>query len=73
MYHYVFSYKSGQVLKSCLCFDPSAPVDSSSRISRIAAMNYARYDHSLIVANGKLYAIEGWADFSYLCTKYLLT
>ena len=45
------------VLKSCLCFDPSAPVDS--QISRIADMNYARYSHSIVVANGKLYAIGG--------------
>ena len=64
MYHYIFS---GQILKSCLCFDPSAPVDS--RISRIADMNYARVDHSLIVANGKLYAIGGWAEILYSYTK----
>ncbi|PAV55929.1 hypothetical protein WR25_06046 [Diploscapter pachys] len=44
-------------LKSCLCFDPSAPV--GSRISRIADMDYERQEHSLIVANGKLYAIGG--------------
>ncbi|PAV90989.1 hypothetical protein WR25_21484 [Diploscapter pachys] len=46
-----------EVFKSCLCFDPSAPVDS--RISQIADMNYPRYNHSLVVANGKLYAIGG--------------
>ena len=57
MYHYIFSY---EVLKSCLCFDPSAPADS--RISQIADMNYARSDHSLIAANGKLYAIGGWVE-----------
>ena len=60
MYHYVFSdYGSyGGVLKSCLCFDPSAPpVDS--RISQIADMNHARHHHSLVAANGKLYAIGG--------------
>ncbi|PAV85455.1 hypothetical protein WR25_07000 [Diploscapter pachys] len=45
------------VLKSCLCFDPPAPVDS--RISRIADMNYARINHSLVAANGKLFAIGG--------------
>ena len=45
------------MLKSCLRFDPSAPVDS--RISRIADMNYKRENHSLVVANGKLYAIGG--------------
>ena len=56
MYYYIFSLDNN-VLKSCLCFDPSAPVDS--RISRIADMNYAREHHSLIVANGKLYAIGG--------------
>ena len=55
MYHYIFSYSDA--LKSCLCFDPSAPVDS--RISRIADMNYERCFHSLVVANGKLYAIGG--------------
>ena len=56
--YYIFSYdNSHKILKSCLCFDPSAPVDS--RISPIADMNYARYNHSLIVANEKLYAIGG--------------
>ena len=55
MYHYIFSRPNE--FKSCLCFDPSAPADS--RISRIADMNYARRDHSLIVANEKLYAIGG--------------
>ena len=53
---YIFSGADG-VFKSCLCFDPSAPVDS--RISRIADMNYARCSHSIIVANKKLYAIGG--------------
>ncbi len=48
---------NGGVLKSCQCFDPSAPVDS--RVSKIADMSYARYSHSLVVANGKLYAIGG--------------
>ncbi|PAV82807.1 hypothetical protein WR25_21979 [Diploscapter pachys] len=48
---------SGQALKSCLYFDPSAPV--GSRISRIADMNHARHCHSLIVASEKLYAIGG--------------
>ena len=67
MYHYIFSdddnsddsnnFDDDDILKSYMCFDPSAPVDS--RISRIADMNYARWDHSLIVANGKLYAIGG--------------
>ncbi|PAV62949.1 hypothetical protein WR25_03852 [Diploscapter pachys] len=59
LYGHIIAYSllSG-VLKSCLCFDPSAPVDS--RISRIADMNHARYNHSLIVANGKLYAIGGF-------------
>ncbi len=54
MYHYIFS-EGVDALKSCLCFDPSASV--GSKISRIANMNYAREDHSLVVANGKLYAI----------------
>ena len=54
MYHYIFS---NGTLKSCWCFDPSAPADS--RISQIADMNYARHDHSLVAANGKLYAIGG--------------
>ena len=59
MYHCIFSGNS--ILKCCLCFDPSAPVDN--RVSRIADMNYKRYDHSLVVANGKLYAIGGeWAE-----------
>ena len=62
MYHYIFS--DDDVLKSCLCFDPSASV--GSRISRVADMNYARYDHSLIVANGKLYAIGGWAEILHI-------
>ena len=60
MYYYIFS---GQILKSCLCFDPSAPVDN--RISQIANMNYVRENHSLIVANGKLYAIGGWVKILY--------
>ena len=55
MYHYIFS--GVDVLKPCLCFDPSALVDN--RISRIADMNYAREDHSLIVADGKFYATGG--------------
>ena len=61
MYHYIFS---GGALESCLCFDPSAPVDS--RISRIADMNYARCYHSLVAANGKLYAIGGWAEILHI-------
>ena len=52
---YIFS--DDDILNSCLCFDPSAPVDS--RISQIADMNYAREQHSLIATNGKLYAIGG--------------
>ena len=54
MYHYIFS-DGYDVLKSCLCFDPSAP--DGSRISQIADMDYARKDHLLIVANEKLYTI----------------
>ena len=61
MYHYIFS---GHLFKSCLYFDPSAPVDS--RISRIADMNYERFDHSLVVANEKLYAIGGWAEILHV-------
>ena len=63
MYLYIFSF---EVLNSCLCFDPSAPVDS--RISRIADMNYARYNHSLVVANEKMYAIGGWIK---ICIKFI--
>ena len=55
MYHYIFS--GDDILKSCLCFDPSAPGDS--QISKIADMSHARWDHSLIAENGKLYAIGG--------------
>ena len=55
MHHYIFS--GGGVLKSCPCFNPSASV--GSRISQIADMNYERYHHSLVAANGKLYAIGG--------------
>ena len=62
MYHYVFS--DDEVFNSCLCFDPSAPVDS--RISLIADMNYTRHHHSLVVANGKLYAIGGWAEILHI-------
>ena len=62
MYHYIFS--GGNPLKSCLCFDPSAPGDS--RISRIADMNYERYCHSFVAANGKLYAIGGWAEILHI-------
>ena len=62
MYHYIFS--DDEVLKSCLCFDPSAPV--GSRISRIVDMNYARRYHSLIDANGKLHAIGGWAEILHI-------
>ena len=63
MSHYIFSHPN--VLKSCLCFDPSAPVDS--RISNIADMNYERYGHSLVVANRKLYAIGGeWAEILHI-------
>ena len=51
------------MLKSCSCFDFSAPIDS--QFSRIADMNYARSGHSLVVANGKLYAIGGeWAIYA---------
>ena len=63
MYHYIFS-DDDDVLKSCLYFDPSAPV--GNRISQIADMYCARYDHSLIVANGKLYAIGGWAEIWHI-------
>ena len=63
MYHSIFSDEY-DVFKSCLCFDPSAPVDS--RISQIANMNYARYGHSLVAANGKLFAIGGWADILHI-------
>ncbi len=55
MYHYIFS--GAWVFKSCLYFDPSAPVDS--QISLIADMTDERYKHALIIANGKLYAIGG--------------
>lgn len=54
MYHYIFS---DQILKSCLCFNPSA--SANSQFPQIADMNYIRRDHSLIVANEKLYAIGG--------------
>ena len=56
MYHYIFS-DVDDAFKSCLCFDPSAPVES--RISRIADMRFAEEDHSFIAANEKLYAIGG--------------
>ena len=69
MYHYIFS-DGGDVLKSCLCFDPSAPVDS--RISQIADMNYGRYYHSLVVANGKLYAIGGWAEILHILIRNMI-
>ena len=58
MYHYIFSRE--ETLKSCLCFDPSAPV--GNRISRIADMNYEKNSHSLIAANGKLHTIGGWVN-----------
>ena len=58
MYHYIFS--GDEVFKSCLYFDPSAPVDS--QIFQIADINYARNNHSIVVANGKLYAIGGWVN-----------
>ena len=64
MYHCIFS--GVDVFKSCLCFDPSAPVDSRNRISLIADMNYSRHLHPLIVANGKLYAMGGWAEILYI-------
>ena len=54
MHNYIFS---GGALKSCLCFDPLAPI--GNRISQIADMNYKRHEHSLVIANGKLYAIGG--------------
>ena len=60
MYHYIFSariFGDDNTFKSCLCFDPSAPV--GSHLFGIADMNYSRNLHSLIVANGKLYAIGG--------------
>ena len=50
-------------LQSCLCFDPSVSVES--RVSRIADMNCARSHHSLVAANGKLYAIGGvWVKYA---------
>ena len=52
-----FSVNDDYALTSCLRFDPSAAF--GRRISRIADMNYARLAHSLVVANGKLYAIGG--------------
>ena len=61
MHHYIF--RRG-VSKSCWCFDPSAPVDS--RISQIADMNYARFHHSIVVTNRKLYAIGGWAEILHI-------
>ena len=66
MYHYIFS-AGYEAFKSCLCFDPSAPVDS--RISRIADMNYLRHGHSLIVADEKLYAIGGWAEILHISIR----
>ncbi|PAV71843.1 hypothetical protein WR25_12467 [Diploscapter pachys] len=53
--------------KSCLCFDPSAPVDN--RISRTADMSYARHRHSLVAANGKLYTIGGRFQEYYHSSK----
>ena len=67
MHHYIFS--DGDLLKSCCCFDPSAPV--KSRISEIADMNYARKHHSLIVANGKLYTIGGWVKICPKCIAFM--
>ena len=61
-YYYIFS--DGTALKSCLCFDPSAP--DGSRISQIADMNHARAHHSLVATNGKLYAIGGWAGILHI-------
>ncbi|PAV55983.1 hypothetical protein WR25_14352 [Diploscapter pachys] len=59
-----------EVFKFCLCFDPIG-----SRISRIADMKYARYRHSLVVTNGKLYAIGGfkkglWEKFCNSIEEY---
>ena len=71
MYYYIFSgFAIEVVLKSCLCFDPSAPVDS--RISRIADMNYAKDQHSLVATNGKLYAIGGWAEILHSFIRNML-
>ncbi len=65
MYHIFSGTLFGDnILKSCLCFNPSASVDS--RIYKVEDMNYARRDHSLVATNGKLYAIGGWVEILYI-------
>ena len=65
---------SGTALKSCIAFKPNDN-QPNGEIIQIADMNYPRNRHSLLSANGKLYAIGGYVFIEYLTfevIKYLL-
>ena len=61
---FMFSWKSTS-LKSCIVFKPNAN-QSNGEIIQIADMNYPRWYHSLLSANGKFYAIGGYVFIEYL-------
>ena len=52
-------------LKSCIVFKLNSN-QSNGEIIQIADMNYPRWKHSLLPANGKLYAIGGYIFIEYL-------
>ena len=59
----MFSYKT--ILKSCIAFKLNSN-QSNGELINIADMNYPRNCHSLLPANGKLYAIGGYVFIEYL-------
>ena len=52
-------------MKSCIAFKPNAN-QSNGEIIQTADMNYPRWLHSLLSANGKLYAIGGYVFIEHL-------
>ena len=60
-----FTFSGSTYLKSCIAFKLNAN-QLNGEIITIADMNYPRCKHSLLSANGKLYAIGGYIFIEYL-------